>query len=350
VKLTLDLEVQKAAEAALGDRKGAIVAMDPRNGAILAMVSHPDFDPNWFSKRITETQWQELQSREFPFVNRAMQGFPPASTFKIVTATAGLESGRFSPDTVLQTYGAINAGGISFHDWNNAGFGPLGFVRALAWSSDTFFYQIGMGAGQKPLIQWSRRYGFGQKTGIDIPGETAGFVPDEAWKKKVLKDDWYVGDTIIMSIGQGALQVTPLQSAVMFSTVANGGYKVRPHLLKDHETARNWRESLHLKSGTVKILRNGLRAVVTEGTGSALNVPNLPPIAGKSGTAEDPDRPNHTWFGGFAPFDHPEITVVAFGENSGGHGGSDCGPMVLRVMEAYFKHNKPTKFGSALKN
>lgn len=341
VQTTLDLDVQKAAEAAFKNRKGAIVAMDPRNGAVLAMVGQPAFNPNWFASRITEAQWNTLQSREFPFVNRAMQGFPPASTFKIVTASAGLESGKFSPSTILPTYGAINVGGIAFHDWNNAGFGPIGFVQALQWSSDTFFYQIGMGVGEKALIQWTRRYGFGRKTGIDIPGESAGLVPDETWKKQVLGDGWYAGDTVIISIGQGALQTTPLQVAVMFSVPANGGYKVKPHLLKNHEEARNWRESINLKPSTLKVLQNGLRAVVTGGTGTVLNVPTLPPVAGKSGTAEDEGRPNHAWFGGYAPFNRPEITVVAFAENSGGHGGSDTGPLVLQVMQAYFKTARP---------
>lgn len=343
VQTTLDLDVQRAAEAALGNRQGAIVAMDPENGDILAMASRPAFNPNWFASRITKAQWQQLQSRQFPFVNRAMQGFPPASTFKIVTATAGLESGKFSPSTVLQTYASITAGGVAFHDWNDAGFGPLDFVGALTWSSDTFFYQVGMGTGQKPIIDWSKRYGFGQKTGVDIPGEAAGLVPDEAWKLEVLKDAWYVGDTVIISIGQGALQVSPLQATVMFAVPANGGYRVKPHVLKDHQTARNWRESLNLKPSTLQVLRSGLRGVVSGGTGQAMNVTTIPPAAGKSGTAEDPPRLSHTWFGAFAPFNRPEIVVVAFGENTSGGGGSICAPMVLQVMEGYFKANKPSQ-------
>lgn len=343
VQLTLDLEVQKAAEKALVGRSGAIVAMNPNNGAILAMASNPGFDPNWFSKRITEAQWQELQNRDFPFVNRAIQAFPPASTFKIITTTAALESGAFSPNTVLMTYPSISIGGFTFHDWNDAGFGPLGFVGGLQWSSDTFFYQVGMRTGHKPIIDWSRRYGFGQKTGIDIPGEATGLVPDQAWKREVMGYDWFIGDTIIISIGQGALQTSPLQVAVMFAIPANGGYKVKPHLLKDNEEAKNWRESLNLKPSTLQVLRNGLRAVVTSGTGPAVNVPTLPPVAGKSGTAEDPPRQSHTWFGAYAPLSNPEIVVVAFGENTGGGGGSVAAPMVRQVMEAYYKSQKSGK-------
>ncbi|PSB28045.1 penicillin-binding protein 2 [Stenomitos frigidus] len=341
VQLTIDLDLQKAAEAALGDRKGAIVAIDPTNGAVLAMVSRPTFDPNLFSTRITDAQWQRLQSKDHPFVNRAVQGFPPASTFKIVTTTAGLETGKFSPDTVLGTYPSITVGGIEFGDWNRAGFGPLGFVGALQWSSDTFFYQIGMGIGDRNLIQWTRRYGFGRKTGIDLgEEESPGLVPDDEWKRKEVKEGWFLGDTVNMSIGQGFLQATPLQVAVMFAVPANGGYLVKPHLLKDNEAAQNWSESLNLKPDTIRILREGLRAVVDGGTGAALNVSSLPPVSGKSGTAEDIGRQSHTWFGAFAPANKPEIVVVAFGENSGGGGGSFAAPMVRQVLEAYFHPHK----------
>jgi penicillin-binding protein 2 len=339
--LTIDLETQIAAEKALGNRNGAIVAINPKNGGILAMVSHPGFDPNIFSKqKLSQKDWESLQGSEHPLVNRAISAFPPASTFKIVTTTAALESGQFSPDTVLQTYGSLTIGGTRFGEWNHAGFGPLGFVGALQWSSDTFFYQIGKRIGGPTLISWTRKYGFGQKTGFEFTTEEAkGLVPDENWKQKVWKRDWTIGDTINMSIGQGALQTTPLQVAVMFAVPANGGYRVQPHLLKDNEEAKSWRESLNLKPTTVNVLRAGLRKVVSEGTGKVLNTPTLPPVAGKSGTAEAWRRgvkENHAWFGAYAPADKPEILVVAFAEHSGGGGGSVAAPMILSVMEKHF--------------
>ena len=338
VHLTLDLNLQKAAENALGDRQGAIVALDPRNGAVLAMVSRPVFDPNIFSTRITPDKWRNLQSKDHPFVNRALRGFPPASTFKIITTTAGIESGKFSPNTVLQTYGCMNIGGTSFCDWNHAGFGPLGFVGALTWSSDTFFYQIGRGVGGPTLIKWARRYGFGQKTGIELASEEArGLVADDAWKQKHLHLPWSVGDSVNMSIGQGFLQVTPLQLAVMFCVPANGGYLVKPHLLKDNEAAKNWRFDLKLKPATIRVLREGLRGVVNGGTGNVLNVPTIPLASGKSGTAESFGHQSHVWFGAYAPSDKPEIVVVAFGEHAGGGGGRVAAPMVLKVLEAYFQ-------------
>lgn len=342
--LTLDLDLQKAAEAALGYQQGAIVALNPNNGEVLAMVSRPTFDPNIFSKRISEETWQELQSADHPFVNRAMRGFPPASTFKIVTTTAGLESGKFSPDTYLGTYPSLTFGGISFGEWNHAGFGVLGFVGAMTWSSDTFFYQIGNGVGPETLIKWTRNYGFGSKTGIELTTEDeAGLVPDEKWKLANVDEEWYQGDTINMSIGQGFLLATPLQTAIMFSVPANGGYRITPHLFKDNQDIKKWRKSLNLKPSTIEILKEGLRGVVAGGTGAALNVPTIPPSAGKSGTAEDPPRLSHAWFGAYAPYDKPEIVVVAFAENSGGGGGSVAAPMVLQVLEAHFKSKKPAQ-------
>ncbi|HLO87409.1 MAG TPA: penicillin-binding protein 2 [Nostocaceae cyanobacterium] len=350
--LTIDLDLQKAATKALGNRNGAIVALDPRDGSVLAMVSHPTYDPNIFSKqKLSQKDWESVQGSEHPLVNRALSAFPPASTFKIVTTTAGLESGKFSPSTILQTYGSLNIGGTRFGEWNHAGFGPLGFVGAMQWSSDTFFYQVGRRVGGPTLIEWTRKYGFGQKTGFEFTSEEAkGLVPDEVWKQKVFKRDWTVGDTINMSIGQGALQTTPLQVAVMFAVPANGGYRVQPHLLKDNQDAKKWRTSLNMKPETIKVLREGLRKVITEGTAKALNKPSIPPMAGKTGTAEawkQGVKQNHAWFGGYAPADKPEILVVAFAEHSGGGGGSVAGPMVLEIMEGYFQRKYPGKYQKA---
>jgi penicillin-binding protein 2 len=252
-----------------------------------------------------------------------------------------MESGKYSPTTVLPTYAALQVGGVSFGEWNHSGFGPLGFAGAMAWSSNTFHGQIGRGVGGPTLIQWARNYGFGQRTGIELLDESAGLVADDAWKRERFNWEWTVGDTVNMSIGQGFTQATPLQVAVMFAVPANGGYRIKPHLFKDNQGAKNWRQSLNMKQSTVDTLRRGLRQVVASGTGAALNVPHLPPVAGKSGTAEAPPGKPHAWFGGFAPFDKPEIVVVAFAEHSGGGGGKVAAPIVRQVMEAYFKR-KPS--------
>lgn len=348
--LTIDVEMQKTAEKALGNRNGAIIALNPNNGEVLAMVSHPTFDPNIFSKqKLSQKDWESVQGEDHPLVNRGLSVFPPASTFKIVTTTAAIESGKFSPNTVLQTYGSLTIGGTRFGEWNHAGFGPLGFVGAMQWSSDTFFYQIGKGIGGPTLIEWTRKYGFGEKTGFEFSTEEAkGLVPDDTWKRKVWKMPWTIGDTINMTIGQGALQTTPLQVAVMFAVPANGGYRVQPHLLKDDGDAKRWRKSLNMKPITIKILRDGLRKVISEGTGKVLNKPTLPPVAGKSGTAEawkGRSKQNHAWFGAYAPDnDKPEILVVAFAEHSGGGGGSVAAPMILEIMEEYFARKYPGKY------
>ena len=335
ITLTLDLDLQKAAEKALGTQKGAIVALDPNTGGVLAMASYPRFDPNIFSGKVTPQTWKDLQAKGNPFLNLALRGFPPASTFKVVTATAGMESGKYPPNTVLGTYPYLSVAGTRFGEWNKAGFGRMGYTGAMAWSSNTFFGQVGMGAGGEKLIDWARNYGFGTATGIELEGETSGLIADDAWKRKNFRNwGWTVGDTVNMSIGQGFTLATPLQVAVMFSAIANDGYRIQPHLLtKDDEQQK---VSLNMKPTTISTLKKGLRAVVDGGTGGRLNIPELPPSAGKSGTAEAPPGDSHAWFGGYAPYDNPEIVVVAFAMHSGGGGGSVAAPMVKEVMQEYF--------------
>lgn len=349
ITLTIDLNLQKAADKALGKYKGAIVALNPNNGEVLAMVSRPTFDPNIFSKqKLSQKDWESVQGSNYPLVNRALSAFPPASTFKIVTTAAGLESGKFSPNTVLQTYGSLTISGRRFGEWNHTGFGPLGFVGAMQWSSDTFFYQIARSLGGPTLIEWTRKFGFGEKTGFEFATEESkGLVPDDDWKRRTQKMPWTIGDTINMSIGQGALLSTPLQVAVMFAVPGNGGYKVQPHLLKDNQEAKSWREPVNMKPTTLKIIRDGLRKVITQGTAQSLNKPTLPPVAGKTGTAEAWQgrvKRNHAWFGAYAPADQPEIVIVAFTEHSGGGGGSLAAPMVLEILEDYFQRKYPGKF------
>ena len=342
ITLTIDADVQQAAEKALGTKKGGIVALDPNNGAVLAMASYPSFDPNIFSAPITSQIWQELQAQGNPFLNMTLRAFPPASTFKIVTATAGLESGKYPPKTILGTYPYISVGGTKFREWNRKGFGRMGYVSSLAWSSNTFYGQIGRGVGGKSLIEWARKYGYGQLTGIELQGETKGLIADDTWKRLNFNDwGWTVGDTVNMSIGQGFTTATPLQVAVMFSAIANNGYRVQPHLLKaESEAKKAARVNLNLQPTTMSTIKQGLRAVVNGGTGARLNSPDTPPGAGKSGTAEAPPGDSHTWFGAYAPHDKPEIVVVAFAEHSGGGGGSVAAPLARQVMEAYFKQKK----------
>ncbi len=341
VKLTLDLDLEKAVEKILGDQQGGIVAMNPNNGEILAMVSHPAFDPNLFSGKISDAVWKRLQEKDHPFVNRTLQVYPPASTFKVVTMTAALESKAFTTNDVLGTYPYLDVGGFQFWDHNKAGFGTIGFSEAMAYSSNTFFGQVGMRVGEKSLAEWSHKYGYGEYSGIEIKEEeTKGTVPDPEWKQKVVGEPWYVGNTLNMSIGQGDVQANLLQVSMMTSGVANGGFKVRPHLLLEDNDAKESRQSLNISPVNLEALQKALRSVFDFGTASSLNSAEIV-MAGKSGTAQDPPRPNHAWFTVYAPFEKPEIVVTVFAENAGGGGGSAiAAPLAVQTIEAYMQIKK----------
>ena len=334
--LTLDLALQQTAETALnGVRKGAIVAMDPQTGAIRAMASRPTFDPNLFSDGPTTRQWADLNRPDAPLLNRAFRGFPPASTFKIVTTVAALESGLYQPGSKVLTTNSFCYAGLCYGD--HGAHGMIGFPFALAVSSNTFYYRVGLRLGPGPLFKAARRMGYGQLSGIELANEESeGLLGDPAWKKAALGEPWTPVDTITSSIGQGALQVTPLQMARLYAAVANGGWLVTPHLV-ERPTQRTW---IGLRPATLAVLRQGLRMVVTEGTARLLNDPQLPPVAGKTGTAEDPPRPDHAWFGGYAPAGRPTLVIVAFGENSGGYGGTVAAPMVKALMTTWFRLNR----------
>ena len=333
LRLTLDLELQKTAERALaGVRKGAIVAMDPQTGAIRAMASRPNFDPNIFSTGPTAAQWTALGGPEAPMLNRAFQGYPPASTFKLVTTIAGIESGRMQENSTLPTMHSFCYRGRCYGD--HGSFGLIGFPMALAVSSNSFYYQVGLKVGPHELFKAARRMGYGQLTGIELKDEDGeGLLGDEAWKMKVYGEPWTVVDTISSSIGQGPVLVTPLQMARLYAAVSNGGWLVTPHVV-ERPVQRRW---LGLKPQTLRALHKGLRMVVTDGTGRVLNDPSLPPVAGKTGTGEDPPRPDHAWFGGYAPAGKPTLVIVAFGENSGGYGGTVAAPMVKALMTTWFR-------------
>ncbi len=333
LRLTLDLELQKTAERALdGVRKGAIIAMDPQTGAIRAMASRPTFDPNIFSTGPTTAQWNDLSRPEAPMLNRAFQGFPPASTFKVVTTIAGIESGALPANGTLPTMNSFCYYGQCYAD--HGAFGAIGYPFALAVSSNSFYYQLGLKVGPDQLFQAARRLGYGSLTGVELSNEeTEGLLGDAAWKRRVLGEPWTPVDTITSAIGQGAVTVTPIQMARLYGAIANGGWLVTPHLV-EKPTKRVW---LGLRPDTLRVLRKGLRDVVTEGTGKVLNDPSLPPVAGKTGTGEDPPRPDHAWFGGYAPADKPSLVIVAFGENSGGYGGTVAAPMVKALMTTWFR-------------
>ncbi|NJK68059.1 MAG: penicillin-binding protein 2 [Microcoleus sp. CSU_2_2] len=346
VQLTLDLDMQKTAEKALGDRLGAVVAIDVKTGAVLTMASWPTFDPNIFTRKVTQKEWDRLQGPEKPFLNRAVQGYPVGSTFKIVTSVAGMESGKFSPSSTLVSSASINIGGISFNE-HGAGYGVIGFRDALAYSSNTFFYQVGMAAGPEQIAKWAKKMGIGGTINLELLGLDAanhGQVPVPAEKRKMYGEDWYVGDTVTMAIGQGLVLCTPLELAVMVSTVANGGSRVQPHLLASQtNTPITQKIKTGIKPETLKVVRQGLIDVVLKGTGKRMNDGTIPLSGGKTGTVEMPGHPDNSMYVGFAPADKPEVAIAVIVEG-GGYGSVSAAPIAHEVFRTYFQKQgfKPT--------
>jgi len=360
LRLTVDLDLQLAAEAALGDREGAVVALDRRTGEVLALVSHPDFDPNDFAGRIDRMEWQRLTTDpQKPLLNKAIQAqLAPGSTFKIVTATAALETGTIKPDFTLLCPGIVTIYGHTYHDWvwsKHRSHGSVDLHRAIVQSCDVYFYTLGKLLGIDKLAYFAKQLGLGARTGIDLPGEDAGLVPSPEWVQRVFKRKWWAGETISVAIGQGALEVTPLQLANMVSGIVSGGRFHRPHLVfRDEIEAvgqdppRDADREFPLSDTTLQAVTQGMWGVVNEGgTGASARVAELD-IAGKTGTAQvvsvdlkqsahDAAYRNNAWFVGYAPFNNPQIVVCALvmhGEES-----SVAAPVVRDVIKAYFdKH------------
>ena len=348
LRTTLDLDLQRAAEQVLKDKPGgAIVALDPANGAILALASRPTFDPNFFSKSVTTQKeyYALFNSPVKPLLSRAMSAYDPGSTWKAVTAMAGMESGKFPPNTKLVTRGCITYGGHCFPDHNGAGFGTIGYEDALRFSSNTFFYQVGVGVGSIALHNAALSLGFTKPTGIEIGyEESPGLVGNERWAAqgrgwaKPGSSPWIPEDMASMSIGQSVVQITPLQLARAYAVFANGGYLITPHLV---DQGLDWtdpprRTKVDIKPATLATIARGLRKVVSDGTGHALNVPSVPPAAGKTGTAEDSTGgPDHAWFACFAPYPKGQIVVVAFAQNTPGGGSVHALPMARKVLEVW---------------
>lgn len=363
ISLTIDLDAQKAAEEGLGSRAGAVVAMDPNTGEVLALASHPTFDPNLFPRGISPKDWVQLMNDPgHPMYNRAIQSvYPPGSTFKIIVALAGLESGVIKLDDKVTCKGALTSGRHSFRCWKKGGHGPVSFHQAVVESCDVYFYTMGERIGWDRVAEYARKLGYGSLTGILLPDEKPGLIPTTEWKKKRTGEAWYAGDTYINSIGQGFVLVSPIQACQMMSAVANGGHFFRPLLIKQTRN-RETREvdvfapelinSISLDPKTLLELRSALAGVVNEpgGTAHAAATP-LATVAGKTGTAQviaqkvagrrlSGDTRDHAWFVAFAPVENPKIAVAVVVEH-GGHGGSAAAPIAKKVIEEYLKNVEP---------
>ncbi len=350
LQLTIDLVLQQSAEKALADKKaGAIVALDPRTGAIRAMASKPTFDPNFFSQSFTSQKDYDylFSSPKKPLFNRALNAYDPGSTWKPVTGMAGMETGQFPPEIMLKTTSCIKYGAHCFREHNGKGFGLIGYEDALKFSSNTFFYQVGVGVGSEALYDAAIKLGFNNLTGIELDFEEGkGLVGNKKWATQGRgwsepgKTPWIPEDIASASIGQAVVQVTPLQLARAYAVFANGGYLITPHLASRgiDWTSMKYRKKVDIKEKTLETLRRGLRAVADSGTGWAItaNLPNLPPVAGKTGTAEDSTGgPDHSWFVCFAPYDASEIVIVAFAQNTPGGGSVHALPMARQVLQAW---------------
>jgi penicillin-binding protein 2 len=343
--LTLDLKVQQAMEDAMAHvERGAAVAMDPRDGSILAMVSRPAFDPNEISRGMTADRWKEInEGGANPFLNRALQGvYPPGSTFKIVSMISALRFGLARPDTRLQPCtGHYMFGDRSFGCWKPSGHGVLDFIGALQNSCDVYFYQLGPLIGLPRLAETARALGLGDRTGIDLPQERRGLVPDEDWYNHHWGvGKWRKGVMLNLVIGQGELLVTPLQLALMTAEVAGSGRPLRPHAVRSVSGLPEFRPERPLQPGLIadaatwSAVHEGLQKVIDVGTGTAARVPGIE-VAGKTGTAENPHGKPHAVFVCYAPADHPTIVLSFVVENSG-HGGVIAAPLAAQIMRHLF--------------
>jgi len=343
--LTLDLKVQRALEEAMaGVERGGAVALDPRDGGILGMVSRPTYDPNEISVGVSADRWKELTgSGDNPFLNRAMQGvYPPGSTFKIVSMLAALRYGVASPGTRLQPcIGHYQFGERTFGCWKAAGHGVLNFIEALQNSCDVYFYQLGPKIGLDRLVETARALGLGERTGIDLPQERRGLIPDAAWFDHHWGvGKWRKGIMLNLVIGQGELLVTPLQLALMAAEVAESGRPLRPHVVRNVGGVPGFRPERPEGTGLIadatvwNAIHEGLTKVVAAGTGTLAQVPGLA-VAGKTGTAQNPHGKDHALFVCYAPADHPEIVLAFVIENSG-HGGSIAAPLAGHVLRRLY--------------
>lgn len=360
LKLTIDYELQKELEAftdkhlaflrssgiAPGARAAAVVAIDPRNGAVRAMVSRPGYDPNWFVHGISSKNWNSINNDpNYPMNNKVITGeYPPGSTFKIVTGSAAFELKKVGLDEPIFDGG--------FHPMvptmGNAGgevLGWLTFIKALAMSDNVYFYELGYRVGIDNIEKYAHIFGFGERTGIDLEGESKGLVASKNVKREIWDEDWRLGDTFNAAIGQGFNLTTPIQLSVMLSIVANGGTKYQPYLVDSiinsdgslfEKPKRAEGKHIDVSQQTIDYIRMGMSATTQEG-GTASYFAGLPkPIAGKTGTAENSHGRDHGLFVAYGPVDDPELVVVCIVEQ-GGFGSVAAGPIVYKAFEEFFQ-------------
>ena len=330
--------------------------MNPQTGEILAIVSRPTFDPNKFNGGISTKDWKEINDNpNNPLQNRTINAeYPPGSSFKIVTGTAALETGKVTPEEKIFDAGRhwlVPSKGNA----HNAALGWIDFKVALAKSDNVYFYELGNRLGIDTLEQWARKFGLGAPTGINLPHEDEGLVANQRYKKKVYDEDWFLSETFDASIGQGFQLTTPIQMATVISMVANGGHRFRPYLVSkmisptSGEVIQTFTPeelgTIPMSPKTLEAIRTGLRDVVTPAGTAGYIFEGFPiPIAGKTSTAENPHGDDHGWFVAYGPYDNPTIAIAVIIEQ-GGYGSDSAAPIARKIMEAAF-HLPPSRDAS----
>jgi len=334
--LSIDAYWQDKIYKMLDGKKAVVIISEPKTGKIITMVSSPSFDANAFSDSDSDKINGYLNDNEnLPLMNRAISGrYSPGSVFKIVMATAGLESGVINKDTEIEDTGTLKVGDYSYRTWSGVSDGMVNITKAIKRSNDIFFYNLGGMLGLNRIDDWSEKYGYGSKTGVELSGELDGIVPDEEWKKQTLGENWYLGDTYHLSIGQGGLSITPLQVNQMTNIIANGGKKCKMSILKDSKVEC---EDLGIKKENVATIVEGMKEACKSG-GTAWPLFNFKTeIACKTGTAEvgDGSKDTQAWLTAFAPADNPQISITVLVER-GGEGSDVAAPIVGDILKEWF--------------
>lgn len=368
IVLTLDQRLQSVAGAALDEmgKAGAVVALDPRSGAVRVLVSRPAFDPNWFAVGIGRSDWETMrQDPHTPLHNRALKGqYPPGSTYKVVTAIAGLEEGVIDEGYEVHCGGSFRLGRRRYRCWKKSGHGQVDLHRAIVESCDVFFYQTGVEVGVDKLAHYARAMGLGATTGIDLGAEQPGLVPDSEWKQRRFDEPWIKGETVSVAIGQGFNLWTPIQLASVYAALGNGGVRYRPFIVNRiedpygnviRETQPEVVGTLPFSGSSITRVRRALRGVVHEPHGTGWIMRRLGAsveAAGKTGTAQviamakgplpdEEDIPeehrDHAWFVTYVPADNPRIVVAVLVEH-GGHGSSGAAPIALAIVKEFLEH------------
>ncbi len=349
VTTTIDGWWQEKIAQLMAGRKGAVVMLRPKTGAVLALYSSPSFDPNKFSFERDDraiNQWLH-DWKNTPLLDRAISAYHPGSVFKMITALAGLETGKITPQTIVEDVGVLRVGKWEYSNWYWTEYGrregKVDLVKAIQRSNDIYFYKVGEWTGIDNLLAWARKFKVGQKTGLGLPGESGGFLPTPEWKEKTRHEKWFLGNTYHLAIGQGDLRMTPLQVALETAVVANGGHWCRPYLLAS-EQPRCQKLPIHRQN--LEAVKKGMIAACSP-HGTAFPFFHFhPQVAGKTGTAEvgDGSGDSHAWFTVFAPADDPQIVVTVFIER-GGSGAYQAAPIAKAILAAYFQGEGTGKSG-----